>query len=260
MNRISFAATFFCGPISLRWAQHKRRQKCATPIILSKFKAFLRKDLESSQAFIDSIWSKFKRDSQYQLEEARDWASNLQYLQSILSKFDRTPDELIMICYFWKGLKPSINVEMKQQNRESTNFEEIVQRAANAEVKAGLRSSIIVQEADAYCFRGHHPSHNTSSKVQTQGSSHKDSLRSKESKPTDLKPAPLRDNAAEPAKKKDRKEKKKRLRNHGREHPGEQTPATGVNTKAPKKKIKAKCFNYNKKSHYTNEYTKSPKN
>ena len=80
MNCTPFAATFFCGAISLKWAQHKRRHKRAIPITWSEFKAFLQKDLGSSQAFIDSIWSKFRSDSQYQLEEARDWASHLQHL------------------------------------------------------------------------------------------------------------------------------------------------------------------------------------
>ena len=77
MNRTPFAASFLRGSISIRWAQHKRCHKSATPITWSDFKTFLRKDLGSSQAFIDSIWSKFRRDSQYQLEEARDWASHL---------------------------------------------------------------------------------------------------------------------------------------------------------------------------------------
>ena len=63
MNRTPFAASFFCGSISLRWAQHKCCHKSATPITWPKFKAFLRKDLGSSQAFIDSIWSKFRRNS-----------------------------------------------------------------------------------------------------------------------------------------------------------------------------------------------------
>ena len=128
MNRTPFAATFLRGAISLRWAQHKRRHKRATPITWSEFKAFLRKDLGSFQAFIDSIWSKFRRDSQYQLEEARDWAFHLQHLQSILSEFDpiRTSDKLTMICYFQEGLKPSIQVEMEQQDMESMDFEEMV--------------------------------------------------------------------------------------------------------------------------------------
>ena len=77
INRTPFAASFLCGTISLRWAQHKRRHQSATPITWSEFKTFLRKDLGNSQAFIDNIWSKFRRDSQYQLEKARDWVSHL---------------------------------------------------------------------------------------------------------------------------------------------------------------------------------------
>ena len=211
MNCTLFAATFLRGIISFRWAQYKRRHKRATPITSSEFKAFLRKDLGSSQAFIDSIWSKFRRDSQYQLEEARDWASYLKHLKSILSEFDPiwTPNELTMICYFRKSLKPSIKVEMEQQDRESMEFKEMVQRTVNAEAKTGLRSSTIVRDSDARCSRGYRPSHNTSSKVQIQGSNN--SSHSKEPKPKDLKPAPSRDGAAEPAKKEGRKDKKKKL-------------------------------------------------
>ena len=167
MNRTPFAATFLRSPISLRWAQHKRRHNCATPITWSEFKAFLRNDLGSSQAFIDSIWSKFRRDSQYQLEETQDWASHLQHPQSIVSEFDsiQIPDELTIICYFRKSFKPFIKVEIEQQNRESMDFEEMVQKAVNAEARAGLRSSTIVRNSDARYSRGHRPSHNTSSKV-----------------------------------------------------------------------------------------------
>ena len=117
-----------------------------------------------------------------------------------------------MICYFWKGLKPSIKVKMEQQDRKSMDFEEIVQRAVNAEAKAGLRSSTIVWESDARCPRGHCPSHNISSKVQTQGTTAKEP-RSEQLKPKDPKSAPSRDDLAEPAKKEDKKEKKKKLRN-----------------------------------------------
>ena len=70
-----------------------------------------------------------------------------------------------MICYFWKSLKPSIKVKMEQQDRESMDFKEIVQKAINVKVKVGLRSSIIVWDLDARCPRDYHPSHNTSSKV-----------------------------------------------------------------------------------------------
>ena len=74
-----------------------------------------------------------------------------------------------MICYFWEGLKPSIKVEMKQQDRKSVNFEEIVQRAVNAEAKAGLKSTIMVQDLDIYCFQGYCLSNNIALKVQIQG-------------------------------------------------------------------------------------------
>ena len=162
-----------------------------------------------------------------------------------------------MICYFQEGLKPSIKVEMEQQDQEFMNFEEMVQRTVNTETKAGLRSSTMVRNLDARCPRSHRPSHNTSSKVPTQAFSHNDSPRSEEPKSKDLKPALSRDNAAKLTKKEDRKEKKKRLQNQRREY-AKQIPAIGINTKGPKKNIKTKCFNCNKKSYYANECTKPP--
>ena len=47
------------------------------------------------------------------------------------------------------------------------NFEEMVQKAVNAEVKAGLQSSTIVQDLDIRYPKGHCPSNSTASKVQT---------------------------------------------------------------------------------------------
>ena len=100
--------------------------------------------------------------------------------------------------------------------------------------------------------------------MQSQGSKNKDSSRSKEPKPKNPKPAPPRDDlAAEPAKKEDRKDKKKRFRGQRREHieeQKEQTPVTGINEAAPKKKLKVRCFNCDKKGHYTNNCIKLPKN
>ena len=109
-----------------------------------------------------------------------------------------------MICYFRESLKPSIKVEMEQQDRESVNFEEMVQRAVNAEAKAGLRSTTMVRDSDIRCLQGYHPSNNTTSKVQTQRTAVKDSSRPEESKTKDPKSVPLRDNPAEPAKKEDK--------------------------------------------------------
>ena len=168
-----------------------------------------------------------------------------------------------MICYFREGLKSSIKVEIEQQDRESMDFEEIVQKPVNAEAKAGLTSSTMIRELDALCSKGHRPSHNTSLTVQIQGSKHSSS--SKEPKPKDPKPVPSCDNAAELAKKDDRKDNKKKLQNHRREQ-NEQTLATGDNTKAPKKKKKRRdpsevtCFNCNKKVHYAKNCTMPLKN
>ena len=72
-----------------------------------------------------------------------------------------------MICYLREDLKPFIKVEIEQQDREAINFEEMVQRTVNAEAKAGLKSSAMVQDSDIYCPRGYRPSNSTASKVQT---------------------------------------------------------------------------------------------
>ena len=48
MNCTPFAALFLRGTINLKWAQHKRRHKDATPITWSEFKTFFRKDLGNS--------------------------------------------------------------------------------------------------------------------------------------------------------------------------------------------------------------------
>ena len=102
MNHTPFAAIFLYDTVNLRWAQHKCRHKNATLITWPEFKTFLRKNLKDSQAFINSIWSKFRRDSQYQLEETRDYASHIQHLQSILVEYGTigAPYKTTMICYF----------------------------------------------------------------------------------------------------------------------------------------------------------------
>ena len=93
-----------------------------------EFKNFLQKNLRDSRAFVDNLWSKFKRDSQYQSESVLDWASHLEHLQSILLEFDAdgAPGEPTMIRYFREGLKPSIRAEMQQHGRELDSFEDTI--------------------------------------------------------------------------------------------------------------------------------------
>ena len=99
-----------------------------------------------SKSFVDSIWKKLKRDSQYQLEEVYDWASHLKHLQSILIEFDpvAAPTESTMVRYFEEGLKPSIKAEMDQDAFHLDVYEELVAKAVRAKVKAGLRPSSYV--------------------------------------------------------------------------------------------------------------------
>ena len=93
----------------MRWTEYKRchQGKKPTPITWTEFKVFLRKNLRESKSFVDSIWRKLKRDSQYQLEEVYDWASYLEHLRSILMEFDpaAAPTESIMVRYFEKRPK-----------------------------------------------------------------------------------------------------------------------------------------------------------
>ena len=266
MNCTPFKALFFRGSISRRWAQHKRQYKSATLITWSEFKAFLWKNFGSSQAFIDSIWSKFTRDSQYQLEEVRDWASHLQQLQSILSELNRTPNELTIICYFRKDLKLSIKVEIEQQDRKSMNFEEIVQTATNAEAKAGLKSSTMVQDSDIRYLRGHRSFISITSNVQTKGTTAKDS-HPEEPKIKEVRPTLSRAVASKLSKQACKERKKTR---HQERRDKKQTPASTANETEIQQKKKKKnqdqdvskvmCFNCNKKGHYISTCTKPLKN
>ena len=113
-------------------------------------------------------------------------------------------NELTMICYFQESLKPFIKVKIEQQDRKFVNFEEIMQRAINAEAKTGVKSTIMVWDLDIHCPQGHCPSNNTALKVQTQGIAVKDFSCLEELKTKDSKSVPLCDNLAEPAKKEDK--------------------------------------------------------
>ena len=109
-----------------------------------------------SKSFVDSVWRKLKRDSQYQLEEVYDWASHLEHLQSILIEFDpaAAPTESTMVRYFEKSLKPSIKAEIDQDAIHLDDYEELIAKVVRAEVKASLQPSSYVQETDIQVLRG----------------------------------------------------------------------------------------------------------
>ena len=140
-----------------------------------------------------------------------------------------------MICYFRKSLKPSIKVKMEQQDWESVDFEEMVQKTVNAETKVGLRSTTMVRNLDICCPQDYRPSNNIISKVQTQGTAAKNFSRPKKPKTKDPKSVPPGDDPAEPAKKEDKQKRFKCQQERTREL--KKTPATGNNiVNAAKKK------------------------
>lgn len=53
-----------------------------------KFKVFLRKSPEESNALVGHIWAKMRRDAQHQVEEVQDRIAHLEQLQSIFPEFD----------------------------------------------------------------------------------------------------------------------------------------------------------------------------
>ncbi len=77
-----------------------------------KFKAFLKKSLGESNAFIGHVWSKLRGDAQHQSEKAQDWAAYLEHLQFILLEFDanNAPREDQLGRTFYDGLRPSIKL------------------------------------------------------------------------------------------------------------------------------------------------------
>ena len=64
-KRVPFAATFLKDRILNRWQQHKARTERtrADPLSWEEFKAFLRKSLGKSDAFVAHVWAKMWGDS-----------------------------------------------------------------------------------------------------------------------------------------------------------------------------------------------------
>ena len=81
---------------------------------------FFRQKFGNFSTFVDGIYNKLIRDSQYQNEEVWDWATHLKHLQFIFLEFNikRARNEDVLICHFWKGLKPSIYGQIEQLNKQ----------------------------------------------------------------------------------------------------------------------------------------------
>ncbi len=59
---------------------------------------------------------------------------------------------------------------MEQRGRELDSWEEMIEKAVDAEAKAGLQPTSFIREMDHRCQRGNRPAHVTAAKVQTLGS------------------------------------------------------------------------------------------
>ena len=118
------------------------------------------------------------------------------------------PGEDTMIWYFWEGLRLPLRVKMKHRGREFNSFEELVEKAVNAEAKATLWPRSYTCKTDQYCLWGSQP---LAAKASTQNQPIKDSrVEEPKSRPQKLKaPAPQHSNSIKIFEQA-RKEKKKK--------------------------------------------------
>lgn len=115
-----------------------------------EFKIILRKNLGDFKAFVNIIWSKVKRDPQYQLEEVQDWASYLEHFQFILPEFNANGvlAESFMIQFFWEKLKLLVRAQIKQRDWESDSWKDLVKKTVNTKAKAGLLPISLIRDMD----------------------------------------------------------------------------------------------------------------
>lgn len=67
-----------------------------------------------------------------------------------------------------------VKAQMEQRGRELDSWEQLIEKAIEAEAKAGLQHSFIFQEMDQHCPRGNRPAHTTVAKSQASVSSVRD--------------------------------------------------------------------------------------
>ena len=230
-----------------------------------EFKSFLRKNLEDSRAFVDNLWSKFKRNLQYQSESVLDWASHLEHLQSILLEFDAdgVPGKPTIIRYFREDLKLFIRAEMEQRGRELDSFEDTVQKAVDAKAKAALRPRSAARETGQHCPRVTRPANSTVAK--SLGSPMKDPRIEEPKARTQKATLFPRSKSTGCSEKAQKKKKRKWLKKRKEKKVKDTTPASGSNaTNAGGKKKKnlsqIMCYNCNKSGHYASSCPESSKN
>ena len=135
-----------------------------------EFKDFFRKNLGDDWVFVNSIFSQFRRVSQYQQKLLLEWAAHLKYLQLILLAYNPIGAlaKPTMLRYFQKGLQPSILVNLQNEDHKLKNFFQVVKKAVAAEAKANLRSRATTKDIDQHCLWGSWSANSTAAKNQGQ--------------------------------------------------------------------------------------------
>ncbi len=143
-KRVPFAAGFLKDRILNQWQQHKPRMQCnqLAPMTWNEFKAFLRISLGESNAFVGYVWSKLRGDAQHQLKKVQDWATQLEYLQSILLEFDanNAPGEGQLGRTFYDSPRPSIKLWIADIE-EDMPWDDLIRAANKAEARAKIQGS-----------------------------------------------------------------------------------------------------------------------
>ena len=64
----------------------------------------------------------------------------LEYLKFIFLEFNNTraSKESYLVQFLYKGLKPSIKAQIKQQSQKINNLEEIIEKTINVKAKASI--------------------------------------------------------------------------------------------------------------------------
>ncbi len=172
-----------------------------------------------------------------------------------MKEFDPTgtPNKITLIRYFWEGLHPSIQVQLDHQRRDLDDWEEVVEKAGDAEVKANLQPPFYVRDIDTRCSKNHCPSakkdkEDTYQELQNEASKDKNKTKSYSSS---VSANQLQTQAL-----------KKDKRGHQRGHPATEINATKVakKDKAPKDLSHIKCYTCHQKGYYATKYLNKPKN
>lgn len=154
-----------------------------------------------------------------------------------------------MIQYFLESLRPFIRVQLDSQGRELDFWEEVVEKAFNAEVKALLQLSSSTRKIDSRCPQGNKSAKNEekdSEKNKSTDSTSTDTPSRKKSSFTQ------QTSSAQPKKNQNHYDDPCHRQKYRQ---GQDLSATGVNVTSKKEKrdiSHVKCFNCKKKGYYAN--------